>query len=97
MLAIMKVTMPVMTAAMRYEYERNIAGGRLPKSVSLITPPPSAVTIPQNRTPKISRCLCIAAIAPETANATVPTISSAKNMPSIYSTPNNDRIENAFI
>lgn len=44
----------------------------MPKIISLIAPPPTAVMTPKTMIPKISKLRLIATIAPEIANAIIP-------------------------
>ena len=50
----------------------NILGGAMPRIISLIMPPPTAVTSPRRTTPKMSTPLLIPVPDPEMANAMVP-------------------------
>ena len=54
----------------------------MPRTMSLIIPPPTAVTIPRITTPRMSIFFLMAVMAPDRAKATVPIISNTK---SIYS------------
>jgi hypothetical protein len=75
------------TATRAKEGLRKVTGGVLPRTRSRITPPPTAVTSPRMATPKISIFRPRPTMAPETAKATVPTISINKSTHSDIRSP----------
>ena len=61
----------------------NIIGGNCPRRISLIQPPPTAVTVPTTTAPNISSSRRIATKVPAMENAAVPISSAAKKIISV--------------
>ena len=62
----------VKNATNTYSEFLNIVGGMMPKIISLIAPPPTAVITPKTIIPNTSKFFFIATIAPDIANAIIP-------------------------
>jgi len=56
----------------------NIEGGKIPKSISLKAPPPTAVIVPKVTTPSKSNLFLKATMTPDMVNAIIPIISIIK-------------------
>ena len=67
--------MAVINAIKTYIPFLNIDGGKIPKSISLNAPPPTAVNVPKVTTPSKSSLFLNATITPEIVNAIIPIIS----------------------